>query len=184
MKAWLVVAAILGLVALGTPARAVEHMFGTFVGAAELVDLATGTVQERDVITVIERHGERGFRLDWQTVVREGGRRDVPGVRLVVRSATFEPVRGAGYFMQTPDYDPFRVRERLEPMAGDALAWALVEGDTLDVYVFAITEAGLAELQHHRRILTDEGMQLTYQGIVDGAVVARATGRMVRVDRR
>ncbi len=168
--------------AIATPALAIERFFGTYVGDAELVDLATGTVQERDVITVIQNHGERGFRIDWQSVVRVDGRRDVPGVRLFVRTAAFDRARGATYFLQSPDYDPFRIRETLEPMAGDALAWAAVEGDDLHLYIFALTDQGVAELQHHRRRLTDDGMELVYQGIVDGRLTSHAAGHMVKVD--
>jgi hypothetical protein len=172
----------LALLVAARPAPAVEAFFGTFVGAAELVDVVTGEVQQRDVVTVIQRHGEAGFRIDWQTVVRASGRRDVPGVRLLLRGAAFEPVRGGDYYVQSADYDPFTVREDLEPMAGDALSWATVDGPELHLYVFAIGEAGVAELQHHRRRLTDDGMTLVYQGIVDGRVTNRATGQLVRVD--
>ncbi len=176
----LAVAVVCALAANG-PALALERFLGTFVGDAELVDLVRGTVQERDVVTVVQRHGERGFRIDWQSVIRIDGRRDVPGVRLVLRTAAFEP-SGGGYFLQSPDYDPFRVRETLEPMAGDPMAWATIDGDELDLYVFALTDEGLAELQHHRRRLTPDGMELIYQGVVDGRIVARAVGRMVKVD--
>ncbi|MFW5835174.1 MAG: hypothetical protein ACOCYE_13865 [Pseudomonadota bacterium] len=176
------VVVVLALLGASLPARAIDAFFGTFVGAAELIDVVTGEKQQRDVVTVIQRHGEAGFRIDWQTVVRTGGRRDVPGVRFLVRSAAFEPVRGGGYYVQAADYDPFTVRETLEPMAGDALAWATVDGPDLHLYVFAISEAGGAELQHHRRRLTDDGMTLVYQGIIDGRVTTRATGQLVRVD--
>lgn len=175
--------AVLALVLLPiAPAFAFETFLGTYVGGAELVDTASGQVEQRDVETVIEPFGDGGFRVTWRSVVRKDGRRDVPGVRLVVRSLTLEPVSGSPYFVNSPDYDPFSLRETLEPMAGDALAWATVEAGELHLFVFAIGEEGQAELQHHRRRLTPDGMALDYLGIVDGKVLTRGTGHMVKVD--
>jgi hypothetical protein len=102
-------------------------------------------------------------------------------VRHLVRALAFEPAEDGGYYLRAPEYDPFRLRERLEPMAGDALAWATVEGGMLDIYVFAVTGRGVGELQRHRRVLTETGLTLAYTGVVDGVVVSNGSGRMVRV---
>ncbi len=164
------------------PAAAqVETFFGRYVGDGRLHDLVTGAVEERDLLTSIAPFGHGGFEIRWSSVVRVDGRRDVPGVRHLLRTLAFEPAEDGDYFVRAPDYDPFRLRERLEPMAGDALAWATVDGDTLDIYVFAVTGEGAGELQRHRRVLTETGLRLAYTSLVDGVVVSTGSGRMVRV---
>jgi len=173
-----------GLVLLagaGAVATELDEFFGRYVGDGRLHDLETGEVEERDVLTSIEPYGEGGFAVRWSSVVRVTGRRDVPGVRHVVRALAFEPAGDGDYYPRAPDYDPFRRRERLEPMAGHALAWATVDGEGLDIYVFAVTVDGVAELQRHRRVLTESGLRLVYTGLVDGVVVSTGSGRMVRV---
>ncbi len=169
------------LLAIASPGWAFEAFLGRFVGSATLVD-ASGAVQERDVTTRIERYGEGGFSVEWTSVIRVDGLRDVPGVRQVVRSLAFEPAGEGAYFLAAPDYDPFTVRDPLEPMAGDALAWAAVDDDVLDIFIFVIGEDGLTELQHHRRELTDAGLDLHYLGLVDAEITTEGRGRMVRVD--
>ena len=164
------------------PSRAFEAFLGDYVGAAELTDVESGAVEARDVTTTIERFGEGGFKIRWTSVILVDGRRDVRGVRRVVRELAFEPAGDGGYFLQAPDYDPFRLREPLEPMAGDALAWATVAGERMDVFVFALRQSGASELQHHRRTLTALGLELAYRGLVDVEIVTRGAGRMVRVD--
>lgn len=177
-------AAALALLALlaAAPASAFEAFLGTYVGAAQLVNAKTGAVQERDVTTTIEAYGQGGFSVTWTTVIRVDGRRDVPGVRLVRRRLAFEAVDGGAYYLQAPDYDPFELREPLEPMAGDALAWATVDGNVLDIWVAALTEAREGELQLHRRVVDDEGLSLHYNAFVAGRVGNIGSGRMVRVD--
>ncbi len=176
-----VLAIAVGLLVSG-PALAFEAFLGRYVGSAELADLKDDAVEERDVGTDIEPYGEGGFKVTWESVIRVDGRRDVPGVRRVVRSFGFEPVDAGAYFVQAPDYDPFKLREDVEPMAGDALAWASVDGDVLDIWVAALQEDGEAELQHHRRTLTGSGLELTFAAYAAGEVLSRGTGRMDKVD--
>lgn len=173
--------ALAGLVLASPAGASLDDFFGRYVGDGRLHDLRAGEIQHRDVVTSIEAFGEGGFAVRWSSVVRVEGRRDVPGVRHLVRALAFEPARDGDFFLRAPDYDPFRLRDELEPMTGDALAWAKVEGDTLDIYVFAVTGAGAGELQRHRRVLTEIGLTLEYTGLVDGVVVTTGSGRMVRV---
>ena len=172
----------LALIAAASPAAAqLDRFFGRYVGDGVLHDLRSGDAEQRDVLTSIAPFGDGGFAIRWSSVVRVDGRRDVPGVRHLVRAIAFEPAADGDYFRRAPDYDPFRVRERLEPMAGDALAWAAVDGDTLDIFIFAVTGDGVGEMQQHRRVLTEAGLRLAYTGLVDGVVVSTGAGRMVRV---
>jgi hypothetical protein len=157
------------------------EFFGSYVGAGVLRDLVTGEVERRDLVTSIGPYGDGGFAVRWSSVVLVDGRRDVQGVEHLVRALAFEPVEDGDYYLRAPEYDPFRLRDRLEPMAGDALAWARIEGDLLDIYVFAVTGEGAGELQRHRRVLTDIGLDLAYTSFVDGIVVSDGSGSMVRV---
>lgn len=177
----LVISVVAGLL-LATPSAAFEPFLGKYVGAAEIEHAKTGEFEDRDVSTIIEPYGEGGFSVTWASVIRIDGRRDMPGVRLVERRMAFEPVEGGAYYLHVPDYDPFKVREALEPMEGDALAWASVQGDTLDIWVTALNNAGEAELQLHRRVRNEVGLTLDFEAFVGGVVRARGVGRMVRVD--
>ena len=179
--ATLLLAGLVLLARIDPAAAGLDDFFGRYVGDGRLHDLQTGEVEERDVLTSIEPFGEGGFAVRWSSVVRFDGARDVPGVRHLVRALAFEPAGDGDYYLRAPDYDPFRLRERLEPMAGDALAWATVDGDRLDIYVFAVSGDGAGELQRHRRVLTASGLRLAYTGLVDGIVVTTGAGRMVRV---
>jgi len=174
-------AVALALSPLPAAAAELEEFFGQYVGRATLHEHGEGAVEERDVITSIDAFGDGGFEVRWSSVVLADGRRDRPGVRYLLRTLAFEPVADGAYYLRVQDYDPFKVRDELEPMAGDALAWAALADDTLDIYVFALTGDGAGELQHHRRELTEAGMRLAYTGLVDGFVETTGEGTLVRV---
>ena len=63
----------------------------------------------------------------------------------------------------------FGGREPLDPLKGDAYAWARVDGPKLTIYALVITESGGFEMQTYDRILLgDNNLHLKFSRIRDG----------------
>ena len=170
----------------GDGARAQEGalapFFGTYVGVAEVQE-ADGEVSERrHMDIVIEPYDEAGFRLEWVNVSLVDGRRDVPGVERRVQAVYFEPAEAGDFFVESAEENPFREREQTEPMRGDPVRWARIDGDQLEVYSFVVRDDGRYEMQIYERSLTGQGMDIEFQRLVDGELVRRIVGTTARAD--
>ena len=118
--------------------------------------------------------------MRWTNVTLVDGRRDVPGVRRHADEMLLVPAPGRSFFLAGIGYDPFQTHHEPDPMAGDPLRWAVVNGEALDTYSFVIDPDGRYELQMSKRHPMPDGMRLQFDRIVDGEVVRRMTGRGVR----
>jgi hypothetical protein len=179
--AWLLASAL-----AGGPAEAgsddLAPLIGTFVGRAEETDLTRGTKEERDIDIIVSRHGKKGLRIAWTNVTLVDGRRDLPGVKRRSDEVTLTPADGRDFYLASPGYDPFHVRAHPNPVKGDPLRWAVIEGGRIEIYSFQILEDGRYELQTYTRRATPAGMTLGFARILDGEVVRRMTGRAVRAE--
>jgi len=153
---------------------------GSFVGRATVEDLATGTQYQRDLDIVVVPHRNDGLRIDWVTVGLVDGRRDVPGVMRWAQTALFEPSGDNDFMIEVGDSSVFEEREAPVPIEGDAIRWAHIEGDVLHTSSFIVLEDGRYELHVYQRILTDIGMDIHFERIVDGEIVRRVIGKTVR----
>jgi hypothetical protein len=174
---------VLGLACAGAPASwaaSLEPFFGTYVGVAEVSNLRTGEVRERDMDIVIEPYRENGFKIHWVNVTLVDGERAVPGVERRVQTVLFEPAEDRGFFVEVQQDNPFRERAETRPMRGDPVRWASLDDQGLHVYAFLVLEDGRYELQVYDRSLTDIGVDIRFQRIVDGAVVRRILGTTAR----
>lgn len=182
----LVLAGLLSIVFAGGPgvatAATLRDFFGAFVGVATVEDLRRGTVEARDMDIVIERYDEDGFRVRWVNVTLVGGRRDLPGVERRVQTAFFEPAEDSEFFIEVFEENPFREREAMHPMAGDPVRWAALLDDTLRVTTFQILEDGRYEMQIYDRQLTEVGLDVRFERIVDDMVVRRILGQTARAN--
>jgi hypothetical protein len=180
----LVVAALCMLAIAGMPgtvlAASLADFFGTYVGHANVEEIATGTTSQRDMDIVIEPFHDEGFQIHWITVIKVDGRRDVPGVRRTVQSAFFEPADNKNFFVEVEADNPFREREETVPMSGHAVRWANLDGDSLHVYSFVVLDDGRFELQIYDRILTDVGLDIVFRRLDDGEMVREIEGHTVR----
>jgi hypothetical protein len=180
------VAATLLLLLAGGPAKAasadLEAFFGAFVGVAEVEDLRTGETRQRDMDIVIEPYHEDGFRIQWVNVTLVDGRRDLPGVVRRLQEVRFEPAEDRDLYVEVAADNPFREREEIQPMHGDPVRWASLDGKRLHVYAFVVAEDGTYELQIYDRVLTDKGIDIQFQRIVDGEVVRRISGSTARAE--
>lgn len=159
-----------------------DRFFGAYVGVADVVDIQTAQREQRDMDIVIEPHGERGFQLRWINVTLVDGKRTLPGVERHVQHVLFEPADGRDLYVEVEEDSPFRERRQTNPMQGDPVRWAAIDGPRMHVYSFLVLEDGRYEMQIYNRVLTDEGIDIDFQRIVDGAAVKTITGTTVRAD--
>ena len=174
--------AALAIVAVSDPAAAedLSRFFGTYVGRATAENLVTGVREERDIDIVIAPFGDDGLRIDWTTVGLVDGRRDVPGVRRWAQTASFKPSPDRNFLIEAEVRNIFRERDEMEVIKGDPVRWTWIDDDTLHVCTFVVLEDGRYELQIYQRILTDIGMDILFERIVDGETVRRVSGRTAR----
>lgn len=159
-----------------------SKFFGVYVGVAEVEELAGGEDSSRDMEIVIEPFDEEGFQIRWVNVTKVDGRRDVPGVSRYVQTALFEPSDEQDFYVEVEAQNPFREREDMVPMRGHPIRWASLDGGTLHVYSFVVLEDGRYELQIYDRILTEAGLDIVFQRLVDGELVRQIKGTTVRAN--
>ena len=180
-------AAVASTLAFAAPAAwaaaSLEPFFGTYVGVAEVKDFrGGGAVRQRDMDIVIEPYKQGGFRIHWVNVALVDGKRAAPGVERRVQTVLFEPAEDRGFFVEVAESSPFRERGETHPMRGDPVRWASLDEEGLHVYSFLVLEDGRYELQVYDRTLTDIGLDIRFQRIVDGEVVREITGTTARAN--
>jgi hypothetical protein len=157
-------------------------LIGIFVGRAA-DDTTVGDRQEqRDIVMEIANYRQHGLRVSWNNVTLVDGRRDVPGVKFRRDELVLAPAPGRGFFLAGVGYDPFTERKEPDALAGDALRWGVVSGESLRLYAFTILDDGTYELQTTVRSPEDDGVRLEFERIVDGEVRRRMIGHAVRAD--
>jgi hypothetical protein len=180
-------AAVALTLALAPPAAraaaSLEPFFGAYVGVAEVKDFRDGgEVMQRDMDIVIEPYKGGGFRIHWVNVSLVDGKRAVAGVERRVQTVLFEPAPDREFFVEVAESSPFRERGETQPMRGDPVRWASLDDQGLHVYSFMVLEDGRYELQVYDRTLTDIGLDIRFQRIVDGTLVREITGTTARAD--
>ena len=175
-------AAAAAVLAVAATAADLRPFFGAYVGRAVESGPGGRAGEERDIDLVI-RPGDAGeLVIGWTNVTLVGGRRDVPGVKRRVDEVRLAPVPNRDLYLARAAYDPFSERHTPDPLAGDPLRWAAVEGDAIRTYSLAILDDGGYELQTYARSLTPDGVALDWRRVVDGELVRRMTGHAVRAD--
>jgi hypothetical protein len=170
------------LFALPAAAASLADYFGSYVGVAEIRDAADRVVETRHMDIVIKPFRRHGFTVHWVNVTLVDGRRDLPGVERRVAEVTFEPRDRDGLFVEAQVANPFAERAEMAPMAGDPLRWAKLDDAGLHVFSFVVLPNGRYELQTYTRRLTDVGLELVFERVVDGDTLRRIDGRTVRAD--
>ena len=177
--------ALLALVA-AAPAAAgppgTEQLIGTFVGRAEDDPNLGRAPEQRDIVMEIEPYQDSGLRLRWNNVTLVDGRRDLPGVKFRRDEMLLAPAPDRAFFLAAVGYDPFAVKKQTNLFEGDPLRWAVVAGESLDVFSFSILEDGTYEIQASRRHPRPDGVGLEFERIVDGEVMRHMSGHAVRAE--
>jgi hypothetical protein len=166
----------------GAAADLLKPFFGAYVGVAQVEDLETGEIEQRDMDIVIEPFRKDGFQIHWVNVTLVDGRRDLPGVERRVQTVLFEPAPDAQFYVEVQEGSVFREKEATRPMQGDPVRWAWADDDRIHVASFVVLDDGRYELQTYERILTDKGIDILFERIVDGEVVRRIEGSTVRAN--
>lgn len=124
---------------------------------------------------------DSGFRMYWTALSREGA--GGPLIRQPVE-ARFEPTDRPGVFAFDSEQSSLLLRlfgdpATNNPLEGEPLLWARLEGETLSVYGLAIGPEGGFDLYQHVRTLTGEGMTAHHTHRTEREVVT-LEGRLVR----
>jgi hypothetical protein len=156
---------LIGMILLVSPASGQEALPASFHGdwqGEELTvqDGSTGLEVTAEDLSVRIAPDDSGFRMSWTTLSREesGG----PLTRQEVE-ARFEPADRPGVFVFDSEQSSLLLRlfgdpATHNPLEGEPLLWARLDGDTLSVYGLAINTDGSFDLYQHVRTLTGEGM--------------------------
>lgn len=160
----------------------IARFFGSYVGSGKAERLDTKTTEQRDLDVTIERYKDKGFTLQWTTVIRAAdGERTSEGVKRRSIEEHFIPYADRnGVFIDAPSGGLFSKSELPNPLKGEPMRWAAVDGDTLSVYSMAITDTGAAELQVYHRTLTEKGMTIAFLRMHDETVLVRVTGELIK----
>lgn len=166
----------------GASAASLEPFFGSYVGVAEVKGPEAGDTRQRDMDIVIEPYKRGGFKIHWVNVSLVDGKRAAPGVERRVQTVLFEPAEDRDFFVEAAENNPFRERDETRPMRGDPVRWASLDDEGLHVYSFVVLEDGQYELQVYDRTLTDIGLDIRFQRIVDSELVREITGTTARAN--
>lgn len=168
-------------IALGTisavfaASYSIKPFIGTYEGEA-LSDTRGGQISKRDINVEIKPFKRSGFTVDWMTI-RHKSDGELSRKKY---SISFEPTKRPGIYSSAMRTNMFGDEVPHDPLKGDPLVWAKIEGESLIVYVMIITEEGGYEMQTYRRTLTDVGMQLEFSRVGDGKPLRIVTGELKR----
>lgn len=147
----------------------VGHWKGS--GISETEDSIYFAVTVRDMDVTIQPADNGGFSLSWTTVTRESGDPNNPDVKKNEATIIFRPTGTPGVYRDENVGDPLK---------SEPFWWSRIEGDTLYTYMMRIRENGTWQVQKYTRIITGQGMSLTYQRISDGEAERQVRGRLVK----
>lgn len=188
MKGWLrglggvPLTLVLSSLAAPVPGAELEDFFGTYVGVASVDNLRAGTRAQRDMDIVIERYKDDGFRIRWINVSLVDGRRDLPGVERRVQTVLFAPAEDSEFYVEVRPSSLFHEQGEMQPVMGDAVRWAALLDDTLRVTTFQVLDDGRYEMQIYDRTLTEQGLDVDFDRILDDQVVRTIRGHTVRAE--
>ncbi len=169
------------LAAIPALAQEVDPFIGTYVGTAQVLGPDGEITEIRDMdITITEERGG-GFQITWINVTLIDGRRDVVGVRRRVDEVALEPADRDGVYLEKTRRSLFERRQSVDAIAGDPVRWGRIDGNRLGIFSLVLMEDGGYSLQSYERILTEDGMDIEFTRVEDGAVTRRIVGRTVRV---
>lgn len=159
----------------------IDPFVGTYLGYATVRDDAGSVTEDREMDIVIEKRDGGAFTITWTNVSLVEGRRDIPGVKRRVDQVTLFPTDRPGVYVEEERGSMFSRSEDVEPLEGDPLRWAQVGNGRISVFSFVILEDGSYQLQIYQRMLTETGMDILFQRIVDGTVERQIEGSTARV---
>jgi hypothetical protein len=86
------------------------------------------------------------------------------------------------HFLPTANADIWRAERTGNPLYGQALIWARVSGQSLNVYITIVTKEGHPVMTVYRRALSGEGLALEFERIEDGKRQTVVSGMLKKVN--
>ena len=159
-----------------------ESFYGDWQGEELTVEEGSTAlnVTAKDLSVRIELD-DGGFRMSWTALSREGS--DGTLARDPVE-ARFEPTDRPGVFAFDSEQSSlllglFGDPSTSNPLEGEPLLWARLDGETLSVYGLTVNADGGFDLYQHVRALTNDGMTARYTHRTEHEAVI-LNGRLVR----
>ena len=157
----------------------IENFAGTWRGAEVEIESPDGelVLEPADLDVQIEGDGG-GFQISWTGLVRKDG----DAVERQKLDAQFTPTDRPGVFAFAPGGTSLLSRLFADPatgnpLAGQALLWARLAGQTLTVYSLAIDQHGGLELDRYARTLRDGGLDIHYSHRMENNRLVTVEGR-------
>ena len=177
---------VLGLTvsSAGWAQNGIDQFFGSYVGSGVAEREGDAGTEQRDMDVTLKSYKSDGFTLKWITVVRGGqGERTGTGVRRREIEENFLlSEENPNLYILAPKGGLFKKAELPNPLEGDPMRWATIDGDTLTVYSLGITDDGRSEMQIFHRTLTENGMDVSFIRLEDENIKVRVVGQLVRTD--
>jgi hypothetical protein len=135
--------------------RPIGDFYGRYVGQS--ISGEATSLSARDLSVTIRAH-ERGFVIDWTTVIlKSGGKTSRKSYSIL-----FHPTKRRHIYRSLMARDPFGNLVPLDPLRGQPYVWARVLGNTLSVFMMLITDDGGYDMHAYHRTLTAGGMKLRF----------------------
>lgn len=163
-----------GLAPASAEDAAIKPFFGTYEG---ITLLSNEEIKSRELTVAITPAANDGFRVEWQTTLfkpKDDARRKTQSLEFR-RSSENPKLYAAQSSDVTAGMDPSH-----DPLDGAPYAWARIDDRTLTVNVLTISETGDWVVQVYDRVLTKEGMALSFVRVRNGHVEQRLWGNLER----
>lgn len=155
-------------------AGSIEPFVGYYHGTT--IEHAENELQARD-LDVIIKETERGFVIDWSTVIHKSDGRE-KAVSLAVEFYATERPEIYGSAMRS---GLFGKRIPNDPLKGEPFFWARIVDRTLTINALYINDEGGYEMQVYERTLDENGdLDLVFRRFRDGEQIRDVTGELAR----
>jgi hypothetical protein len=177
---------LIGVILAASPAWGQDALPSSFHGDWRGEELtlekgADGLDVKADDLSVQIAPDDSGFAMRWTALARDGS-----GGKLARHEveARFEPSDRPGVFAFDSEQSSLLLRlfgdpATNNPLEGEPLLWARLEGETLSIYGLSINPDGSFDLYQHVRTLTGEGMTARQTHRTERETVT-LEGRLVR----
>jgi len=155
-------------------AASIEPFVGSYHGTT--IEHAENELQARDLDVVI-KETERGFIVDWSTVIHKPDGRE----KTVSLDVEFYATERADIYGSAMRSGLFGKRIPNDPLKGEPFFWARIVDKTLTIHALYINDEGGYEMQVYKRTLDDDGnLDLIFRRFRDGEQIRDVTGKLTR----
>lgn len=152
----------------------IEPFVGSYHGTT--IEHAENELQARDLDVVI-KETERGFIVDWSTVIHKPDGRE----KTVSLDVEFYATERADIYGSAMRSGLFGKRIPNDPLKGEPFFWARIVDKTLTIHALYINDEGGYEMQVYKRTLDDDGnLDLIFRRFRDGEQIRDVTGKLTR----